>query len=322
MGKELCMNSQCFRRGFLGTKIKELSLSRYNISVGPAAGSSTVTVYYGDEILKVSSGVTITKSGCITSASYDKSSGVVTINYGSNEDENYNNSGVVTINYNNRQQTVYINQDHDYLIEDGYSGAGNLELSTYDYYHNKSTQLHDYNGCIYLYYDKTTSPYKYYTNPSNYGSMAVGCIELCYLGYRFSKRKKYYRWASGKAGYEYGPEEDVPTEWQSISSQGGYGIDIEDDIFPALGLSRGTYLGERGGSFSYTYNGEITRTHNNVTVTIKNINFSSTNIGSSINFSCELGDTISAKVNNKTATVSSQGVSMTYSIDWRLKVMS
>lgn len=95
------MISQSIRRRLQASSAVgvELTLSKYEMTVTADSSSSNYIYVYGDGQLLKDDGVTVEYSGCVTGATYTKSSAKVTISVGANDSISNTRSGLVTVKY-------------------------------------------------------------------------------------------------------------------------------------------------------------------------------------------------------------------------------
>lgn len=247
------MNSQCFRRRALSVKDdRVLSLSTYEISgISPASGSTNVTVYFGDSVLKASSGVSITTSGQIRSATYSSSTGKITINYYSNYELEVV-YGYMNVSYRGQTVAFTLIQDADYLIDEDYS----IDYSTaHDFSRSASFTPSYTNGyCVKIEYTSKTLENGSY----NYSNVIDHATNLGFyhysdssqVTYKYSKRKEYRTWASGNT------ESITNTgEFTGYVNRDAYGPSVSlKDIFSAAGITLDSSILENG---TYNVSGEF-----------------------------------------------------------------
>jgi len=104
------------RRELLINETKNgLTLEYNQKTVSGTSGSFTVNIYYGGELLK-DDGVTVSKSETwISSASYNKSNGYISISYKENTDIVNSRSGIVTITYQGETVELELTQNEGSL---------------------------------------------------------------------------------------------------------------------------------------------------------------------------------------------------------------
>lgn len=127
-------------------EVKLLSVDKKSCSFSATGGTSTVTVYLGDEILK-DPDVVLSKTGnCPNSYSYNSSTGKITIKCNVNDSETTSYSGSIKVTYHNMTVTISCTQGADYVTSTSVKYRDISEVGTVGSLSNKGLTASLYTG--------------------------------------------------------------------------------------------------------------------------------------------------------------------------------